>query len=416
MRNLSGWQRQIAVFLAAVFTTIGLMSIPPALSRTVHSPTHELRGVWLTNIDSDILFSRANLTKGINRLAKLNFNTVYPTVWNWGSTLYPSQVAARATGKTHRLYPDLLERHQSDPREVAQKDRDMLKELVELAHAQNMDVIPWFEFGLMAPAESPLVQRHPEWVSQKWNGSKITMEGIHPRVWLNPFHPEVQQLMADLVSEVVSRYDVQGIQFDDHFGLPVAYGYDPYTVKLYKQEHKGKRPPKNARDLNWVRWRTRKMSMLMERVFRAVKANKPQATVSLSPNPSHFAYHNYLQDWVRWVKLGYVEELVIQLYRSDLRRFLTELKHPELQRARKHIPVSIGILSGLKNRNVSMKWIKQQVGLVRDRKFAGVSFFFYETLWSSQTESEEQRSAGFKNLFKNSLPRSILVTKGTTNP
>jgi uncharacterized lipoprotein YddW (UPF0748 family) len=414
MRNLRGWQSKIAVFLATVLATVGLASIPPAIS--AQPPTHELRGVWLTNIDSDILFSRENLNKGINRLANLNFNTVYPTVWNWGSTLYPSQVAAQATGKSHRLYPDLLEIHGNDPRESAQKDRDMLKELVDIAHARNMHVIPWFEFGFMAPADSPLVKRHPEWVTQKWNGTKISMEGVHPRVWLNPFHPEVQQLMVGLVSEVVSRYDVEGIQLDDHFGLPVTYGYDPYTVKLYRQEHKGKRPPKNARDPQWVRWRTNKMTLLMGQVFRSVKANKPQATVSLSPNPSNFAYHNFLQDWVRWVKQGYVEELVIQLYRSDRRRFLTELQHPEVQRARKHIPVSIGILSGLKNRDVSMGWIKQQVKYVRDRKFAGVSFFFYETLWTSQTESEVQRSAGFKTLFKNSLPRSILVTKGTASP
>ena len=54
---------------------------------------NEVRGVWLTNVDSDVLFSRDNTTEAIANLAELNFNTLYPTVWNWGYTLYPSAVA-----------------------------------------------------------------------------------------------------------------------------------------------------------------------------------------------------------------------------------------------------------------------------------------------------------------------------------
>lgn len=50
----------------------------------------ELRSVWLTNIDSDVLFERSRLALALQRLDELNFNTVYPTVWNWGWTLYPS--------------------------------------------------------------------------------------------------------------------------------------------------------------------------------------------------------------------------------------------------------------------------------------------------------------------------------------
>ncbi|PSN14024.1 hypothetical protein C7271_22030, partial [filamentous cyanobacterium CCP5] len=53
-------------------------------------PTTERRGVWLTNIDSQVLFSQDNLVEAVDRLAALNFNTLYPTVWNWGDTLYPS--------------------------------------------------------------------------------------------------------------------------------------------------------------------------------------------------------------------------------------------------------------------------------------------------------------------------------------
>lgn len=67
--------------------------------------------------------------------------------------------------------------------------------------------------------------------------------------------------------------------------------------------------------------------------------------------------------------------------------------------ARKHIPVSIGILSGLKNRSVSMQQIRTQVQKVRDRKFAGISLFFYETLWIISQEKALERQVGFQQIF-----------------
>ncbi len=45
------------------------------MSKPVPAPTQELRGVWLTNIDSDVLFSRDRLKKGIRSLANINLNT-----------------------------------------------------------------------------------------------------------------------------------------------------------------------------------------------------------------------------------------------------------------------------------------------------------------------------------------------------
>ncbi len=70
-------------------------------------PEQELRGVWLTNIDSQVLFSTEALESAVNRLADLNFNTLYPTVWNWGYTLYPSATARREIGDDQHLYGEL---------------------------------------------------------------------------------------------------------------------------------------------------------------------------------------------------------------------------------------------------------------------------------------------------------------------
>jgi uncharacterized lipoprotein YddW (UPF0748 family) len=350
----------------------------------------ELRGVWLTNIDSEVLFSPQNLQQAIERLHRLNFNTLYPTVWNWGYTLYPSRVAEHATGVALDPHPGLA-------------DRDMLQEAIEEGHGLGMAVIPWVEFGLMAPADSELAARHPEWITQRQDGSQIVMEGEHPRVWLNPMHPEVQQLIVDLVTEIAINYEVDGIQFDDHFGMPVELGYDDYTVALYQQEHDGRTPPANVRDPAWMRWRADQITDLQKRVFYAIKANRPDCLVALSPNPREFSYDTYLQDWGRWEREGFMEELIIQVYRSDLDRFIDELERPELEPVRTHIPLGIGILTGLKNRPVEMSTIQEQVKTVRERGFAGVSFFFYETLGD--------RDRAFQILFPTPAPRPTLQDK-----
>ena len=373
--------------------------VPPAI---ISAPQKELRGVWMTNIDSDVLFSREKLEPALNKLADLHFNTVYPTVWNWGTTLFPSAVAERVIGYKQGLYPDLDLTGRKEALEAAQGDRDMLLELIEIAHDRGLKVIPWFEFGFMAPSDSALAMRHPDWLTQMSDGALTKDEGAHKRVWLNPFHPEVQAFIKDLTAELVANYDVDGFQVDDHMGLPYEYGYDDYTVALYKQEHNGQAPPLDAKDAEWTRWRADKITEYMGELFTTVKSIKPRAVFSVSPNPHVFAYEYYLQDWDTWLKKGYVEELIIQLYRSDLGRFVWEMQQDAAAFARDHVPTSVGILSGLKGRSVPMGTIAEQVEAVRDRNYSGVSFFFYETLWNlSEEGSPAERQSAFEEIFPN---------------
>ncbi|WP_071187230.1 glycoside hydrolase family 10 protein [Trichormus sp. NMC-1] len=376
-----------AAIVVMSMMTVVMLSLP--LKAQIASPqgtTSELRGVWLTNIDSDVLFESQRLKKSLQTLDDLNFNTVYPAVWNWGYTLYPSKVAAQVIGKSLDPAPGL-------------QGRDMLQEIVTEGHKQGLTVIPWFEFGFMAPADSLLAKNRPQWLTSRSNGSKIIKEGTHDRVWLNPFRPDVQQFIQDLIVEIVKNYDIDGIQFDDHFGLPSELGYDAYTVALYKKEHRGKAPSKNSKDPEWVRWRANKITNFMKQVFTAIKANKKDCIVSVAPNPQRFSYEYFLADWQKWERMGIVEDLVLQIYRNDLNVFISELEYPEVKAAKRHIPVSIGILSGLKNRSVPMSQIQTQVQKVRDRNFAGVSFFFYETLWNISQEKPEQRQASFGKIF-----------------
>jgi uncharacterized lipoprotein YddW (UPF0748 family) len=377
-------------------------SVTQPLSQTVSQPIppiSELRGVWLTNVDSDVLFSRDKLDRAIQRLQRLNFNTIYPTIWNGGYTLYPSPVAERAFGKAVEPIPEL-------------QGRDMLAEAIELGHAKGLAVIPWFEYGLMADEGTDLVRQHPEWLARRRDGSSVIVQGDrkqHRLVYLNPVRPDVRQLLVNLATEVVSKYNVDGIQFDDHFGLPVEFGYDDYTIALYQKEHNGKRPPNNPKDPEWMRWRTRSITNLLIEIFAKVKTTKPNCIISLSPNSKAFAYTNYLQNWSQWVRLGFVNELVVQVYRYQLKDFLREIEQPDLKEVRRKLPVGIGILTGLRIRNVDMKQIASQVKATRDRKFHGFSFFFYESLGDRDADFQTLLPAPATRPDKRSIAISQVV-------
>ncbi|TAE95992.1 MAG: glycoside hydrolase family 10 protein [Oscillatoriales cyanobacterium] len=375
MIKLHKWRGILALIVVfAIALTSTVIFSPRMEAQTApKTPTTELRGIWLTNIDSDVIFSRNNIIDAVNRLDKLNFNTIYPTVWQGGYTLYPSAVAKQVFGKSIDPSPGL-------------QDRDILKEIIAQSHKKGIAVIPWFEFGFMAPAESELARLHPEWLARRRDGSTIWKEGTHDRVWLNPFHEEVQKFILDLILEIVNNYDIDGIQFDDHFGLPVEFGYEPQTVLMY-------------------RWRADKINDFMGRISRAIKSRKQKCIISLSPNPLHFALPAHLQDWFTWERRGYIEELIVQVYRSDIKRFNAELEREEVKLAKKHIPTAIGILTGLKNSSIPLQQIQEQVQEVRNRNFAGVSFFFYESLSSWAKETPEQRNSALQEFFPAKMQR-----------
>jgi uncharacterized lipoprotein YddW (UPF0748 family) len=393
---------------------MGFLSLPrlnPSGGRNIAitASSTEVRGVWLTNVASSVLFAPWGVNQAINRLSQLNFNTLYPVVWNRGYTFYPSNVAQKVTGQ---LQEPLLT--------VMRSGSDVLGEIVEVAHKKGLTVLPWFEYGLIVPINSLIFQQHPQWFSQNLQGKYFPKSNLDEMattdtdksqssrsqslknrlVWLNPFHPEVQQFIKNLVIEVVINYDVDGIQFDDHFGLPVELGYDPVTVKLYQQDHRGKKPPNNYRDPEWMRWRAAKLTAFFTDIVQTVKYLRPEVRISLSPNSHRFSYQNYLQDWKTWVQRGLIDELILQVYRDNPQQFQAELSSSAVQLARKKIPVSVAVLTGTLHRPVKIKQIEQQIKIARERGFAGVSFFYWETLWGYLTpESPHQRRQAFKHIF-----------------
>jgi uncharacterized lipoprotein YddW (UPF0748 family) len=327
----------------------------------------ELRGVWLTNVDSSVLDSRAAVAEAMEFLAGHHFNIVFPVVWNKAATTYPSRVLREATGV------------EIDPR---YRGRDPLAEVVEEAHRRRIAVVPWFEFGFAASYKAdggPVIARHPAWAARDRDGRLLTKNGFE---WMDPFNEEVDRLLASLVAEVVERYDVDGVQGDDRFpALPVEGGYSEAARAAYGRDHAGADPPCDARDAAWVRWRADKLSGIAERVYREVKRRKPHAVVSWAPSIFPFSLEEYLQDWPAWVRGGYADLLHPQVYRRDVDayRLALDAQGAAVPPAKREL-VFPGVLINVGSYVVSEALLRDMLAANRERGHRGEVFFFYEGL------------------------------------
>ncbi len=368
-------------------------------------------GVWLTNSPSPLYYDPARLEAAVTALAATGFNTLYPNVWSRGTTFHRSRWAPIEPALA-RVNPDL----------------DPICRLTRAARSRGMQVVPWFEYGLMEPGDAEVVRQHPEWVLRRADGSALyAMHGASLatsplkdlRVWLNPAHPGVRQRFIGLISEIVQRCGVDGIQLDDHFAWPVDLGYDPTTVALYRAET-GQDPPRDPYDRFWMRWRRQQLTGLLRELrarLQKVGGQRP-VVISLSPGPFRFAYNQWLQDWELWALGGLIDDLVVQNYAYSINGFARDLDQPALIKARSWgIPVEIGILAGFGSRTTSMDNLSQKVQLAAQRGH-GVIYFYWEGLWGTYAgrEGGPYRRATFAQLHNAVFNSGSGIASGSFRP
>ncbi|NJR50028.1 MAG: family 10 glycosylhydrolase [Leptolyngbyaceae cyanobacterium CSU_1_3] len=398
----SHWGRRSILAVCSFWVVVALWQAPIVPV----TKTSEIRGVWMTNRSASLMHYTTRLDETMANLARHRLNTLYPCVWNRGQTLHPSGVFQRASRTGRSLLAQL-------------PGYDVLSGLVQQGHRQHLRVIPWFEYGLMIPIRSPIAQRHPDWLTTTQSGAitldsdgqpkklpkpiadlKETFFGID-QGWLNPVHPQVQQFLTDLIVDVVKRYSVDGIQLDDHFALPIEFGYDRYTIERYQADHRGNLPSTNPSDPEWMAWRAKQLTQLMGKISKAVRAAKPNMLISLSPNTPDYAYRKSLQDWRRWVKLGLVDEVVVQIYRSDVGDFKAGLETGGFADLKGQVPIAVGLYAGRFLSAKPIRQLQQEVEAVRSSDYAGVSFFCWETtLWLFKRSSESQVQQAFARFFQ----------------
>jgi uncharacterized lipoprotein YddW (UPF0748 family) len=325
-----------------------------------------VKGTWVTNVASDALLSREKIKETIRRCKDYGLNTVYVVVWNKGVTMYPSEVVEKYIGiKQDPVY----------------KGFDPIAVIIEEGHKAGIKVHAWFEFGFSYAYGDPNTiwqQKYPHWAGRSADDSLLKKNNFY---WWNSLHPEVQAFMSELMLEVVRKYKIDGVQGDDRLpAMPSEGGYDEYTKTLYAKEHNGQQPPADSKNERWLQWRSDKLSAYIKGLYTDVKNVKKNCIVSWAPSIYPWSKEQYLQDWPAWLKGGYADQILPQLYRYDIAAYEKILKELDEQ-----VPSSMkkkvfpGILTALGDGYlVKQEMLNEMIRLNRKYGFEGECTFYYE--------------------------------------
>lgn len=331
------------------------------------SEEEPIRGTWITNVASEALRSENNIREAVTKCKQNGLNSIFVVVWNGGVTMYPSNVLESYIGiKQHPIYNSF----------------DPLKAIIVEGHKQGLKVHAWFEFGFSYAYKDTTgtwFKKYPQWVGRNSKGELLQKNGFY---WWSSINPEVQDFMKKLVLEVVENYAVDGIQGDDRLpAMPAEGGYDEYTLSLYKKQT-GKEAPGEYHKPDWLQWKADQLSAFGKTLYADVKKKKPNCVVSWAPSIYPWSKEQYLQDWPKWLKEGYADYIVPQLYRYKIDAYETILKELGTQ-----VPDSLkqkvfpGILTSLGDGYQSSRGLTDSMILLnRKYGFNGEVFFYFETL------------------------------------
>jgi len=249
---------------------------------------------------------RAELLALIERAAKLRLNAVIFQVRPQCDAVYPSPIEPWSeflTGQMGR---------------APQPFWDPLAFAIEESHKRGIELHAWFNpyRALHPAAKGPVSANHVS----KTRPQIVRTYGKF--LWLDPGEREVQDYSLSVVMDVVKRYDVDGIHFDDYFY--------PYKEKVgdkevdFPDEASWKRYGA-AGKLSREDWRRENVNEFVARVYKSIKAVKPWVKFGISPfgiwrpgHPpqikGHDAYEKLYADSRKWLRDGSVDYFVPQLY------------------------------------------------------------------------------------------------------
>ncbi len=279
-------------------------------------PLREFRAAWIATVGNSCWPSKPGLSTAqqkaelialLDRAAALKLNAVIFQVRPACDALYASSLepwSEYLTGVQGRAPSPFY---------------DPLAFAIAEAHKRGLELHAWFNpfrahhFQAVSPiAPNHISKTHPELV-----------RNYGRYLWLDPGDPAVRDYSLRVVMDVVKRYDVDGIHFDDYF----------YP---YKEKNSAGNEIDFPDDSTWKRfgiasglarddWRRHNVDVFMEQTYRAIKAEKPWVKFGISPfgiwrpkNPpgiSGFdAYTELYADSRKWLRAGWCDYFTPQLY------------------------------------------------------------------------------------------------------
>lgn len=139
--------------------------------------------------------------------------------------------------------------------------------------------------------------------------------------WFDPSMKTTQDHSVAVVMDIVKRYDIDGVHFDDYF-----YPYESYHGgKDFPDDVSWDQYQKSGGNLARGDWRRNSVNQFIERLYQEIKAEKKHVKFGLSPfgiwrpgNPSSIAgldqYDKLYADARLWLNKGWVDYFSPQLY------------------------------------------------------------------------------------------------------
>ncbi len=306
-----------SAFFAAIFLVFSLQA------QQTTPPVAELRGVWVATVANIDWPSAPGLSPDRQRmefdslldvLKAMGMNAVFVQVRPAGDAFYPSAVVP---------WSKYLTGQQGLPPEPLY---DPLDFMIKAAHSRHMEFHAWLNpyrasFDLDTASLAPThplrslpANRKSEWFFRYGN-----------RYYFNPASALVRQHLLNVVKEIVVKYDVDGIHFDDYF-----YPYKEPNQILQDYNDFAADPRGFAKIEDW---RRDNVDLLIKGVSEMVKSIKPYVRFGISPfgvwrnadqdplNGSQTragitCYDDLYADVVKWMKNGWIDYVAPQLYWS----------------------------------------------------------------------------------------------------
>jgi uncharacterized lipoprotein YddW (UPF0748 family) len=299
------------------------------------------------------------------------------------------------SGKGSTVYWD----SQVAPKELV-KNPHYLGRIVECAHAAGLKVYPVSCVATEGGESGPnaLLKQNPSWA--------FFYEGAR-RGYIDPGNADARRYEVSLISELVSKYDVDGLSLD-YCRCPNRVGYTDtgraeflktHNVDLAKIVRAGtdaldtEGGQKAAKSVaasaranpiwpEWQKWKTEQINTLAREIRAAVNKAKPGLPISSYV----WGYNTYVsksevcQDWVTWINEGVLDWINPSGYRYTDEAFLEAAR---LNRA--HVPKGFPfyITIGVHTSHGSLKdaaEIRKQMDMARQCGADGLIFFTWEAL------------------------------------
>ena len=268
------------------------------------------RGAWIAtvaNIDwpsaeavGNSLRQQQEMLFLLDSLQSLGVNAIIFQVRPTADALYYSElepVSRWLTGKTGRW--------------GVQMPYDPLAFVLREAHARDMEVHVWINPYRLTLKDYPL----PEATAHILKACAFQYNN---QWYLDPGKEDTQAWICMVVSDIVSRYDIDAIHMDDYFY--------PYPVKGHSIPDRAtyEANPRGFSNIN--DWRRDNVNTIIRELHTVIHSLKPEVQFGISPfgvyrNDSTLGiqagmtnYDDLYADIVLWMKEGWIDYIVPQLY------------------------------------------------------------------------------------------------------